>query len=145
MFKQRVVLQGDRALLRQLSFLRKRVATRIIKSAITSAASLALKAAKAKVPVRFGQLKRSLGKKAKAYPKKGVFVVVVGPRSGFKMFIKGQPVNPTQYAHLVEHGTSHSQPEPFLRPAFDETKDAMVALAADRMREGILREALKRD
>lgn len=145
MFKQRVILQGDRALLRQLSFLRKRVATRIIKSAITSAASLALKAAKAKVPVRLGQLKRSLGKKAKAYPKKGVFVVVIGPRSGFKIMDKGKPVNPTQYAHLVELGTQHSEPKPFMRPAFDETRDAMIALAQQKMREGILREALKRD
>lgn len=30
-------------------------------------------------------------------------------------------------AHLVEFGTTHSKPEPFIRPAFDATKDEVIA------------------
>jgi HK97 gp10 family phage protein len=140
-FKLAVKLQGDSRLIRQLSFLRQRVKTRIVKSAITSAASIALKAAKAKVPRRYGQLRRSLGKRAKAY-RSGVFVVLVGPRTWFREKINGQWVNPTKYAHLVELGTVKAAPHPFIRPAFDETKGAMLEHAQAKLRAAILREAL---
>jgi HK97 gp10 family phage protein len=34
------------------------------------------------------------------------------------------------YGHMVEHGTSHSPPHPFLMPAFEMHRPAIVAAAA---------------
>jgi HK97 gp10 family phage protein len=34
------------------------------------------------------------------------------------------------YAHMVEHGTTHSPPYPFLVPALEEHTDTVVALVA---------------
>lgn len=43
------------------------------------------------------------------------------------------------YAHLVEFGTAHSPPKPFLRPAWDATKDAVLG----RIREAVMKQLAK--
>lgn len=38
------------------------------------------------------------------------------------------------YGHMVEHGTSHSAPRPFLIPAMEDSKDAAAALVTAALR-----------
>jgi HK97 gp10 family phage protein len=38
------------------------------------------------------------------------------------------------YGHMVEHGTSHSPPHPFLVPALEENRDPIVNDARRRLR-----------
>lgn len=85
-----------------------------------------------------GLLKKSLGQKVKTYAKSNTVVAIVGPRKGFRKRIgtitrgknKGQPVyaDPVKYAHLVELGTRHSSPKPFLRPASNVGARTMAAV-----------------
>lgn len=38
------------------------------------------------------------------------------------------------WGHFVEHGTSHSAPEPFLVPALEEERDPILALVTEELR-----------
>lgn len=38
------------------------------------------------------------------------------------------------YGHLVEHGTSHTAPRPFLVPALEENRDGIVTRARSALR-----------
>jgi len=42
------------------------------------------------------------------------------------------------YGHMVEHGTTHSAPEPFLIPAVEENADKVVDLVRDAIRRAAL-------
>ena len=61
-------------------------------------------------------------------------VLRVGTRKG-----KGMPF----YAHLVEFGTAHSKPEPFLRPALDENGPRIIEKIAAKLTLEIPKEVLK--
>lgn len=66
-----------------------------------------------------GQLRKSLGTKlSKSRRHRNARVILIGPRTGFKIEFEGKPRNPVHYAHLVEFGTRHSRAHPFLRPAY---------------------------
>lgn len=71
-----------------------------------------------------GNGKKSLKMKALKPLVKGKQLVIIGPEVGKKAKHDGW------YLRLVENGTSHSAPEPFARPAYDENADrAYVKLA----------------
>lgn len=155
-----ISLDGDKALIRKLERLGRtndRARKKVIRQAVSAAMTPVNKAAKAKAPIGKtttfpGLLKKSLGKKAKTYGGT-IFVVVIGPRfkpsfrkpTG-KVSKKGKPLfqNPAKYAHLVELGTSHSAPHPFLRPALFENKGRVVAILRTKLASGIIREAKKK-
>ncbi len=93
-----------------------------------------------------GLMAKSIGSKVKTYPS-GVVVGLVGPRSGFNRQVGvrkrgakiGQPINvdPIFYAHLVEYGTRRSRAKPFMRPAWDQTKDQAQAAIVSVLTDGI--------
>lgn len=58
---------------------------------------------------------------------------------------KGASMNPNDpyYWEFLEFGTSKMTKRPFLRPAFDETKDAQLAAMRVRMKAGLDRAARK--
>lgn len=94
-----------------------------------------------------GLLKASIDMKAKKF--RGGAYVVIGParkrsvetgknqhygsdpKRKFSKKFRDTPTKkmPTRYAHFVEFGTSHSSPQPFMRPAWDVAGGA-VALEA---------------
>ena len=108
-----------------------------------------LKAAKAKVPVDTGNLKKSLGISVHAN-KQGWISARVGPRKGFKSAksltgrgrvraVKGKRgtwqerkmADAQEISWYVETGTPHSPAKPFIRPAIDEAANQVVdAMAA---------------
>jgi len=87
-----------------------------------------VKTAKAKVSRESGTLRRAIGANVKKL--RGVRTARIGARSGWgrEVTVKGQTQyrNPTQYSHLVEYGTAHSAPKPFIRPAVETTQGEVV-------------------
>jgi HK97 gp10 family phage protein len=77
-----------------------------------------------------GNGKKSLKMKALKPLIKGKQLVIMGPEVGNKAKHDGW------YLRFVEDGTSHSAPEPFARPAFDENSDKAVAKTAEVYNEG---------
>lgn len=85
--------------------------------------------------------------------------VVVGPRKGYRRAVaknkrgklrklkKGvggtKYRDPRYYAHLVEFGTSTAGAQPFLRPAFDQTRGECLELIREEVRRGLEEEARK--
>lgn len=120
-FQIQAKLEGLPELLKSLDGLKPALKNRILRNALKKGSAIILKAARAKVPVDTGILKKSLGVKDKTYPS-GVVVVLVGPRSEFTKNKKGaqkrawkrtgaQEVGkaagrkPMFYGHLVEFGS----------------------------------------
>ena len=132
---------GDKKLKRAFKRLGQKVEQKVLKGAAGLAMNPILSAARRLVPVRSGQLKRSLGKRARTY--KGIHIVFIGPRSGFKTLYKDRRVNPTQYAHLVEFGTVNSPARPFLRPAYDANRMAVLSRLRKEVGKRIEREVKK--
>lgn len=97
------------------------------------------------VPVDEGDLKRSLiisNRKNRA----GNRSVRVGPDT--KSVVRadadgaidlGKKKRPANYAHLVELGTVHAAPQPFLRPAFDKRSESIPKEFGEEMHKGLLR------
>lgn len=151
----RVQLNGLEKPLAALVAMRGSRQRAILRRALTKATRPIVPAARAKVPVRFGLLKKSLGRKLKT-TKDGVVYVVIGPRKGMKKQVgtvtrgprKGQPVyeDPAKIAHLVEqgHGGPHPAPaHPFLGPTFDQMKGQVERTLSDEILKGLIREALR--
>ena len=158
---------GGPELARKLKVLPDRVQTRVVRKAINKGATVILQAAKRNVPRRSRQLQRSLGRKVKS--RKGRYAVVIGSRRGFKTVDdKGRAYNPTRVVHLVEKGTkAHSiprpargllgrialrretsphpgaRPQPFLKPAFQQNRGAVMAAMKSQLGKEIEREAAK--
>lgn len=128
-----VQLEGAEEIRRKLKHLEAKVQRRIVRPAVTRALSPVLKQAKQNVPVVTGLLKRSLGKKVKAYSRTGVIWGGIGPRSGFKeVGADGRARNPVNYMHLVELGTEHTAAKAPLRRALQSRKgDSMRILSTD--------------
>jgi HK97 gp10 family phage protein len=86
-------------------------------------------AAKRKVPTGTGEapglLKRALGITVKKV--KGIWSSRVGARTGHAVRLAdGTKKDPSKYIHLVELGTRHSRPQPFIRPAIDSAKGEVL-------------------
>jgi HK97 gp10 family phage protein len=107
--------------IRRLKDVDRKAARKAIRKGINEITKLILAAARAGVPQRTGQLRRSLGRKVRSTKDGSGIYGVVKPRSGVR--VKGQwvakfrkdftgsknfpnigMVDPVKYAHLVEHG-----------------------------------------
>ena len=137
-------LTGDIALLERFAILPVKMQKKHGRRALTKAGRLVIAAAKPHVPVRYGGLEESLGQRGRTY---GATVVsVVGARGGDKFtFIDpdGNKHVPAKIAHLVEfgHGGPHpAEPHPFLRPAYDETRQSTQGVIAVEMAKGVEQE-----
>jgi HK97 gp10 family phage protein len=86
--------------------------------AVRLAAEAVEQAAKARVPVATGKLRNSIHTEMRGLDEA---VVLAGDGDVF-------------YGHMVEHGTVHSPPRPFLVPAMEESRAAAVALAVRALR-----------
>lgn len=101
--------------------------------AVGKATTPMLRTAKKLVPYRTGELKRSLTKRVKTMPD-GVVTGRIAPRRGTKG---------VKYAHIVELGSSKMAPRPYMRPAFEQSKDESTAVYKAEIWNDIKREARK--
>ena len=149
MAKQTTIV-GEKALMKRLAGLASKASrNRIARPAIGAAASAINKKAKSIVVEESGLLRKSVG--VKRGTNTGGPFAVVGPRHGFKQQVERTMPSgyrsyvmsdPTKYAHLIEFGTSHSSPQPFLRPAYDGTDSK--GIIARRMQAGLRKQAQNR-
>lgn len=140
----RGAIQGDEELAMRLKNLSEAALKRIMRPATRAGASVVNKAAKAKAKSVSKAVSRSIGVKAKTYTNTGTVWVGVGPRTGEKYSEKRpgyywggtEKFKPVKVGPLLEYGTTaHEQPrlgikhpgmeaQPFLRPAWDSSKEA---------------------
>ena len=131
-----VELIGDKKLRRTLQQLAGGAQRRIVRPAVSKALTPINRAAKRRCPVETGLLKRSIGKKVKAYRYSGVIWGAVGPRVGYKKQMPdGSWRNPTKYAHLAEDA------KPYLRPALDTNRQKAMGILATEIRRRLEKEA----
>jgi HK97 gp10 family phage protein len=141
--KRRAELEGAAELQRLLDQLPAKVQRKVSRAAISAGLTPILRAMRKGVPVKEGTLKKSLGRKVKAYPKTYTTVGLAGPKK-----------YAAPHAHLVEYGTGprydkdgnyagQMPPNPFVRKARDEQTTAAATAVAKKVKEGVHREAAK--
>ncbi|TYC93044.1 HK97-gp10 family putative phage morphogenesis protein [Novosphingobium sp. BW1] len=133
--KPSVKLVVSRDLERNLKKLSRVSRREVVEEAITEGAEVIAEEARILVPARTGNLRDSIDVSTQAlnYASgrlgRGSYEVFVGARQG-----KGQP-HDGFYGHMVEFGTVHSPPQPFIRPAFDQKAEEATEVAVDRLRK----------
>jgi len=148
-------IQGLKKLNDAIAGLPQELAKSAERSVLSAGAKPILTAAKAKAPIgkgiHAGLLKASIGLNVKKT--KGSWSARVGPRVGFRKFVKKATrrkdifaksrkrglikagnkgdqydvfQDPVRYSHLVEYGTSRAKAQPFIRPAMDSASDKVL-------------------
>lgn len=137
-------IEGINTVLRAIDRLPEELRKGAEKKVLQSAGAVIRKAAKSNAPVRSkveaaqgwqpGLLKKSIGLNVKKV--RGTYTARIGPRTGFRRVVgiresgenAGNPYfqDPTKYSHLVEYGTSRAPARPFISPAVERTKSAVV-------------------
>lgn len=120
--------------------LERKILRGALRSALPQAARPAVKMAREKAPVNSEILKKSLGTRV-VTSRDGAVSVWISARRKMSEVVRvgtrddGTPImrrqTPARYIHLVELGTSKLLARPFLRPALDASRDAVV----DKFRE----------
>lgn len=121
-YKIRGELIGAKELEQALKQLPKSTAKGVLRRALSNAAKPTVDAAKSLVPRgKTGNLQASIeiSTRLKASQKKG------GRPQGIEMFI-GATWPKGAHAHLVEFGTVKTSARPFMRPAWDSTKEKVL-------------------
>jgi HK97 gp10 family phage protein len=162
----RVESRAVAELLARLAGLDRKVARKALRKGLTEATRVVMWDARALVPKRTGTLRKSIGRKV--WTKRGGAVIagIIGPRKGFRVLVRGRPVNPVRYAHLVEFGrravvakkkatgaagvlsegkggevfgprVASAAPRPFMRPAWERNKDRIVAVLVRELENGV--------
>lgn len=135
-----------------------------MRDAMTKACRLMTAAVKAKAPVgATGLLKKSIKQKVKTNTRKQRVTAVIGPSKNTSGQVdrfgtgKIETVRPVRYAHLVEFGsaargvygkdgvtmTPGNPPQPFMRPAYEATKQAAHHKYKTELGPGIQKAAAK--
>lgn len=127
-------LEGAAELDKALRTLGPRVATNISGRALRAMAKPIVQRARQLVPVRTGRLRKSI--MAKLDRVRGASrTMKIGFRRG---------MGRSSIAHLVEYGTAHSAPQPFMRPSLDEKAHVALSEMGRVLGNGIELEAQKR-
>lgn len=124
-----VRLVGAASLDKLLEGLPKKVANKILRDALRKAGKIVQAEAKARAPVDEGELKRSITVRKGKRKRKGSQSVVIFPdQNKFKDDFHGP---------YVEYGTSDTPAQPFMRPAFEATKDQALAIVRSDVIAGV--------
>jgi HK97 gp10 family phage protein len=104
-----------------------KIATRIGDRALAAAARVIVREAKRRVPVRTGQLKKSIA----AIKGRG--------RASERLVQIGFRPPASRRAHFTEFGTSRSAAKPFMRPALDAKAEEALRVMTETLAVGIAR------
>jgi HK97 gp10 family phage protein len=127
-----ISVEGIDKALKELGKLEDKVGKKQIKKIVRKAGKVIEKKAKQNVPVDTGSLKKSIKVKAIAHSADHAYSVV-GPS------VSGKNVG--HHGHLVEFGTrdkngnQKNKPQPFLKPAVDESADEVQQVMADELKK----------
>ena len=110
----------------------------VTRGAVSKAARIVVKEMKARAPVGpTGNLKASIGQIGVRDPGPQKLTRQVGALKGKGTRFKGY------HAHLVEFGTSVAAPHPFIRPAWDATRNEALKVIGISLGKGVEKQALK--
>lgn len=121
-------------LLVKLNKLPEKIKNRVVKGAVRASAKPIIKEAKKIVPVKTGNLKKSIGV-TKRRDKGSVVTYSVSPRKGGKY--------DGFYGFFLEVGTKKMSPHPFLRPAFENAGKESIKAFKEYMQKRIEKELRK--
>lgn len=123
-----------------------RKATRLVQRAAKNRLKADAKDRKGTKDERTRLLEQSMTTKVTVNEATGKVYGIVGPDVKTQGERDGKPYVPANIAHLVEFGhagPAPAPPHPFLRPAFDETKDAAMSIIRDELEKGLVEAARK--
>jgi HK97 gp10 family phage protein len=138
-----VKVEGLSELLKALSELPKELHKGPLRSAVSAAAKVVQDQAKLNAPVDSGVLKRSIYRTRSRQGSSAVQeMAVVGIRHGKKYQKRGQDA---WYWRFIEFGIPSRQvaARPFMRQAFDNTKQKQLDMLSERLKKAISRAAAK--
>lgn len=137
-------IEGLDELKKAFNLLPQRVAAKAASKSVREGAKVIQKAAKAKVPVDTGNLKRSIAIKVLNKKRDAMEVVaIIGPGAGHFSKKKQTRTGDGFYGFFVECGTKKMKAQPFMRPAYDESKIEAQQAIMDIIGEAIETEAQK--
>jgi HK97 gp10 family phage protein len=111
------------------------------REATSKAATVILKEAKRNTPRRHGHLRKALKRKVSTYKNGEMIIVTIGPDRNYVVSEGTRMIKPVKYAHLVEFGSMHNSPQPYIRPAFDSKKNEALTIYAREIGPAIKRVA----
>jgi len=134
-----VRVSGEEVVARRLRDLPNKLVRKYVRAAYSRGATILAKDAKRRVPVKTGDLKRSITRKIRVNQKKHYALV-------------GADYSIAPHQHLVEFGSAERQrssggstgaspPRPFLRPALENKKREIARLIIRHLIGGLRREA----
>lgn len=150
-----IVVFGDLDVKTNMETLTVAIRDKLLKRAMKQVTGRIAAVARQRVPVDLGTLESAIDSKIFSKGGRGSYVRgLVGIRSRIKRPIgfitrgrkRGQLryAVPTRYAHFAEFGTSHSKPQPFMRPAWDEAGgEPALYTFLDVLQDGIKSETLR--
>lgn len=121
-----MVLKGVDALEGKLNRLARDVQKKLLTTALKNAADITRQRASELAPVRTGRLR-----------KEEILVKVGGESKLDHAVVRVGPSKTAFYGLFQEIGTIHMTARPFLRPAFEETKELVYAEAAKNFIEAV--------
>lgn len=147
-----IKVEGFKELRRRAERLDGRLKKKVYGQAVRAGGKILVDAAKGKVPVRTGSVKRSLVHRANSKPSKGLFGVKITIKGGLKASNrvahrrgnKGKPYFPDaveRYYRFQELGTKHHPAKPFLQPALQTKAQAVLQAVKTTLAAGIERES----
>ena len=121
-------ITGAAVLERVLKRLPGQISERLLANALRAGGRVIQEEARARVPVKTGRLRDSI-------------IVTKVPSEGQGVVVTVGTSRKAPYGHLVEFGTRHSSPRPFLRPAFDARAGEALDKIGDTLGRAIDRAA----
>jgi HK97 gp10 family phage protein len=143
-----IKVEGLKELQARAKKLDAKMRRRVFGKAARAGGKIVVAAAKAGVPVRTGAVRASLVHRASSKPAKGLFGVKVTIKGGRKSSErkarrkKGKggeyfPDAVERYYRFQELGTKHHPARPFMRPALEGSKSAVLNAVKDELRSGL--------
>jgi len=126
-----------------LEKLEEKIQKKLVRKAMRAGAKVLLEEAKARVPVKTGNLKKSLGINSRT--KKGNIVMYISPREGKSAKYDGFYGRFVELGHILRERCKgkrgkiikHISPKPFLRPAFEAKGEEAVRVFTKTLKEEV--------
>lgn len=131
-------IEGLERLVQKLNLLPETLREKVIKNAVWKAFEPALEACQALCPVDTSPyadklvLKTSLHMEVRKNKSGGYTALVIAGKEG-----EGDFVGDFYYLGMIEYGTWKMEARPFMRPAFDQTKETVIANLKRLLADGI--------
>lgn len=125
-------VEGFKELNKALKIFPENVERRILRSMAQAGGQVVVKAARENVPVKTGKLKKGIIRRSKK-----------GPKTAGRVEVSVGPSQDVFYGMFLEFGTSKIPATPWLRPALDENRDAIIEAMRQRGLKRIEKEAEK--